>query len=591
LPKSSAQLLLPPAEFNSPVIGRCFKTSASEAMKTQDNRTQSELLDLAATKGTLGKAAIYTKLSGPGWLQGAITLGGGSLAGALYIGIISGYQLMWLQPLAMILGVIMLSSIGYVTLTTGRRPFESIKSHVSPVLAWAWIIATLMANIVWAMPQFSLGIGAVQQNILPFLGPSVASTVIIAVVFFIIGMVINYAYEAGSKGVKIFENFLKAMVGIIVVAFFLVVGVLSFSGTISWGEIFSGLLPRLTDLTNPARDYLAPIAATGEFADHWSEKIVSSQRDRMMTAFGTAVGINMTFLLPYTMLRRKWGKRERGLAIFDLSLGLIIPFVLATSCIVIAAAAAFHAKNTDVLNPDGTPIASSANSYYNALASHPGIEPLPKRFPSDEAKATAVAAQRASIDALPEADRKLGAMLAERGNTQLAFTLTPLTGPGIAQKVFGLGVASMALSSIIVLMLMNGFVLTEMLGKAGNRNIHLIGCAISGLGGVAGAFLWGNPDARAALAVPTSVIGGSMIPIAYFTFLLLMNSKSLLGGDMPTGMRRIRWNTLMIVATGIASAGSIWVLSAKGLPGTIGIAILVALAILGSISFLKKNRI
>lgn len=560
-------------------------------MNNQDTRTQSELLDLAATKGTLGKAAIYTKLSGPGWVQGAITLGGGSLAGALYIGIISGYQLMWLQPLAMILGVIMLSAIGYVTLTTGRRPFESIKSHVSPVLAWAWIIATLMANIVWAMPQFSLGIGAVQQNILPFLGPSVASTVIIAVLFFIIGMVINYAYESGSKGVKIFENFLKAMVGLIVVAFILVVGVLSFSGTISWGEIFSGLLPRIADLTNPANGYLAPIAATGEFANYWSEKIVSSQRDRMMTAFGTAVGINMTFLLPYTMLRRKWGKRERGLAIFDLSLGLIIPFVLATSCIVIAAAAAFHAKNTDILNPDGTPIASSANSYYNALATHPSIERLPKKFPSDEAKATAVAAQRASIDALPEADRKLGAMLAERGNIQLASTLTPLTGPGIAQKVFGLGVASMALSSIIVLMLMNGFVLTEMLGKAGNRHIHLIGCAISGLGGVAGAFLWSNPDARAALAVPTSVIGGSMIPIAYFTFLLLMNSKTLLGSDMPTGMRRIRWNTLMIVATGIASAGSIWVLSAKGVPGMIGIAILAALAILGTLGFLKKNRV
>lgn len=559
-------------------------------MKTQITRTQSELLDLAATKGTLGKAAIYTKLSGPGWVQGAITLGGGSLAGALYIGIISGYQLMWLQPLAMILGVIMLSAIGYVTLTTGRRPFESIKSHVSPVLAWAWIIATLMANIVWAMPQFSLGIGAVQQNILPFLGPSVASTVIIAVLFFIIGMVINYAYESGSKGVKIFENFLKAMVGLIVVAFILVVGVLSFSGTISWGEIFFGLLPRIADLTNPANGFLAPIAATGEFANYWSEKIVSSQRDRIMTAFGTAVGINMTFLLPYTMLRRKWGKRERGLAIFDLSLGLIIPFVLATSCIVIAAAAAFHVKNTDILNPDGTPIASSANSYYNALATHPSIEPLPKKFPSDEAKATAVAAQRTSIDALPEADRKLGAMLAERGNIQLASTLTPLTGPGIAQKVFGFGVASMALSSIIVLMLMNGFVLTEMLGKAGNRNIHLIGCAISGLGGVAGAFLWGNPDARAALAVPTSVIGGSMIPIAYFTFLLLMNSKTLLGSDMPTGMRRIRWNTLMIVATGIASGGSIWVLSAKGVPGMIGIAILAALAILGTLGFLKKNR-
>jgi Mn2+/Fe2+ NRAMP family transporter len=550
-------------------------------MKSKINQTESELIDLAQTKGPLGKAAIYTKLSGPGWLQGAITLGGGSLAGALYVGIISGYQLMWLQPLAMILGVIMLSAIGYVTLSTGRRPFESIKSHISPVLAWAWVIATLMANIVWAMPQFSLGIGAMQQNIFPFLGTSTASTVGIAVLFFIVGMGINYAYESGSKGVKIFEDVLKAMVGLIVIAFFLVVGVLTFSGTISWGEILHGMLPRVSDLYNPAKDYIAPIAATGEFAQYWADAIVSSQRDIIITAFGTAVGINMTFLLPYTMLRRKWGKRERGLAIFDLSLGLIIPFVLATSCIVIAAAAAFHAKTADILTADGTPIPSAANSYYSAFKTHPSVLEAEPRNPDE---------QKAAVDALPQADRQMGAMLAQRGNIQLATTLQPLTGPGIAQKVFGFGVMGMALSTIIVLMLMNGFALTEMLGKPGNRNVHLIGCAISGLGGFAGAFLWGNPDARAALAVPTSVIGGSMIPIAYFTFLLMMNSKALLGDDMPTGMRRIRWNTLMGIATGIATAGSIWVLSAKGTPGYIGIAILAALAILGTFGFLRKNH-
>jgi Mn2+/Fe2+ NRAMP family transporter len=555
-------------------------------MKNQVTPTESELLDLAQTKGPLGKASIYLKLSGPGWLQGAVTLGGGSLAGALYVGIISGYQLLWLQPLAMILGVIMLSAIGYVTLSTGRRPFESVKTHISPVLAWAWAIATLMANIVWAMPQFSLGIGAMQQNIFPFIGTSQASTIGVALLFFVIGMGINYAYETGSKGVKIFEDVLKAMVGLIVIAFFLVVGVLTFSGTISWADIFNGMIPRVSDLYNPAREYIAPIAATGEFAVYWTTSIVSSQRDIIMTAFGTAVGINMTFLLPYSMLRRKWGRRERGLAIFDLSIGLIIPFVLATSCIVIAAAAAFHAKTADILRPDGTPIPAAARSYYAAFATHPAVVKATAQSPAAE-KAASIAI---AVAALPEADRKVGAMLAQRGNIQLATTLAPLTGPGIAQKVFGLGVLGMAVSTIIVLMLMNGFALTEMLGRSGDRKIHLIGCAISGIGGFAGAFLWGNPDARAALAVPTSVIGGSMIPIAYFTFLLMMNSKPLLGADLPSGGARIRWNILMITATGIATGGSIWALSAKGVPGYIGLAILATLAILGTVGFLKKNR-
>jgi Mn2+/Fe2+ NRAMP family transporter len=564
-------------------------------LKTEPTSREDALLQKAATSGPLGKAAIYTKLSGPGWLQGAITLGGGSLAGALFIGIIAGYQLMWLQPLAMILGVIMLSAIGYVTLSTGRRPFESINTAVSPVLGWAWLIATVMANVVWAMPQFGLGIGAFQQNLFPALSATpeitASSTIWIAIVFFVIGIGINYAYEAGNRGVKLFENILKAMVGLIVIAFVLVVAVLTFSGALDWAAVFKGAIPRIADLHNPARDYLAPIAATGEFAAYWTTRIVDTQRDRIITAFGTAVGINMTFLLPYSMLRRKWGKPHRGLAIFDLSIGLIVPFVLATSCIVIAAAASFHASTGDILQEDGTPIARSANSYYNTLASHPAIAPLPKELPDDDAREAAVAAQRAQIDALPQADRQLGAMIAERGNIQLAQTLTPLTGPGVAQKVFGFGVMGMALSTIIVLMLMNGFAFCELFGRPGNRGIHMLGCAVSGIGGFAGAFIWSNPDYRATLAVPTSVIGGSMIPIAYFTFLLLMNSRSLLGDSMPTGGRRVWWNTLMIIATGIASYGSVWVLASKGIPGQIGIAILAILAVVGTVGFFRKNRV
>jgi hypothetical protein len=182
-------------------------------------------------------------------------------------------------------------------------------------------------------------------------------------------------------------------------------------------------------------------------------------------------------------------------------------------------------------------------------------------------------------------------MLAQRNNVQLANTLSPLTGPAIAQKVFGLGVLGMAVSTIIVLMLMNGFAFRELFGKPDCKKVHLIGCAVSGLGGFAGAFLWGNPDARAALAVPTSVIGGSMIPIAYFTFFLMMNSKTLLGESMPTGGRRLWWNSLMATSTIIATSGSIWVLSNKGTPGKVGIAILVTLFVVGLVSFFRKNSV
>lgn len=557
-------------------------------MNPSDRETQ--LLEEAQTKGPLGKAAIYTKLSGPGWLQGAITLGGGSLAGALYIGIIGGYQLMWLQPFAMVLGVIMLSAIGYVALSTGERPFASLNRSVSPALGWSWLIATVMANIVWAMPQFSLGIGAVQQNLFPSLGTGTTSTLLIGLVFLVLSFVVNMAYEKGSKGVALFENILKAMVGMIVISFFLVVAVLSFKGGLDWGAIIKGALPRVSDLFNPAPRYAETIAASGAFADFWRDNIINIQRDRIITAFGTSVGINMTFLLPYSMLRRGWGRKHRGLAIFDLSLGLVIPFVLATNCIVIAAVASFHAKNADILQPDGMPFPKAANAYYASFKNHPAVKDALTGLPAGATADQKTAGLRETVNALPDPDRQLGAMLAERSNTQLASTLSPLTGPAIAQKVFGFGVMGMALSTIIVLMLMNGFAFQELFHRPGNRTVHLAGCLVSGIGGFVGTFIWSNPDTRAALAVPTSIIGGSMIPIAYFSFLLMMNSRKLLGADRPSGGRRILWNTLMMISTVVASAGSIWVLRGKGLPGQLGIIFLTLLFVVGVFSFLRNER-
>ena len=50
-----------------------------------------EELARATEAGGWEKYKTFAKLSGPGWLQSAITLGGGSLAGALFLGVIGGY--------------------------------------------------------------------------------------------------------------------------------------------------------------------------------------------------------------------------------------------------------------------------------------------------------------------------------------------------------------------------------------------------------------------------------------------------------------------------------------------------------------------
>ena len=56
--------------------------SESPAEVTGVERDKALIVE-AKQKGSLATFITYFKLSGPGWLQSAITLGGGSLAGSL----------------------------------------------------------------------------------------------------------------------------------------------------------------------------------------------------------------------------------------------------------------------------------------------------------------------------------------------------------------------------------------------------------------------------------------------------------------------------------------------------------------------------
>jgi hypothetical protein len=553
-------------------------------MKTQLTQTEAELLELAQTKGALGKAAIYAKLSGPGWLQGAITLGGGSLAGALYLGVLFGPHMLWLQPLAMICGVIMLSAITYVTLSTGERPFGLVIRRLSPFLAWAWIIGAAIANMVFCLPQFSLATAAIQQNIAP--GTASLSPYVIGGALFLTAAIIVAFYNKGGKGILWFERILKIMVGLIVLSFVGVTLTLIFKGAVDFGALLKGHIPDFSYFSNPTPAFAQAIAKTGENSTAWTKIVTGDHAGIMIAAFGTAVGINMTFLLPYSILKRNWGKKHRGLAIFDLSLGLIIPFVIATGCLVISSASQFHGKTADVLAENGEPLPAMAASYNDAL------KPILAKIVADGRAET----PEAAAALLTLEDKKIAAMLAKRDVAQLAAALEPFTGKFLAQKIFGFGVLGMAFSTIIMLMLINGFCVTEAIGQPDNKAAHLAGAMIPGIIGFFNPAIWTGAS-KAALAIPASTIAGSLIPIAYFTFFLLMNSKATLGAEMPTGSRRIRWNTLMLLASGLVTCAVIWVniqgASAPGLKGIMSTASLITLPILfviGTIGFIGKNK-
>lgn len=526
------------------------------------NKVEQDRAALAAVEGKpfFGKLGTYTKLSGPGWLQSAITLGGGSLAGSLYIGVIGGYDMLWLQPLMMILGIIMLSAIAYVTLSTGEKPFHAINKHVNPVLGWGWLVAAMVANLVWAMPQFSLGTAAMEQNLgikfgdaaytTEFLGVTLANWYYTAILF-VIAAVVIWFYDAGGWGIKLFEILLKVMVGLIVLAFFAVVIALAGKGELDGGAVLGGFIPDFSLLSQPAEGLREYIAASSN-PEYWTKEVVSIQKNTMIAAAATAVGINMTFLLPYSMLRKGWDKTFRGLATFDLSTGLFVPFLLATSCVVIAAASQFHAQ-APAIGPDTAYVDMEGGAQGN----------LSKMVAANAPEGTELTDDY--IDANSNlADKQLSVMVIKRDSGALAGSLEQVFGnKTVSQYIFGLGVVGMAISTIIILMLINGFTFTEALGVKTSGIGHRVGSYLPAFTGAFGfLFLWSAiPEAKFWLAVPTSRIGMILLPVAYITFFLMMNNRKLMGDNMLQGGKKLVANIIMVAAILVASYGcaiSLW---------------------------------
>ena len=160
--------------------------------------------------------------------------------------------MLWLQPLAMILGIVMLATIAFVTLSTGKSPFHQINRHLSPVLGWGWLIATVMANCLWTMPQFDLAWKSLNQALVPGLPDQGVGKAVVVGVLALICVGIVLLYDAPGKGVKLFELILKIMVGLIVLSFVGAVVMLTVHGQLDWGQLAGGFIPDPRMLASPA---------------------------------------------------------------------------------------------------------------------------------------------------------------------------------------------------------------------------------------------------------------------------------------------------------------------------------------------------
>jgi manganese transport protein len=271
----------------------------------------------------------YYKLTGPAWMQSAMTLGAGSAAASVVAGAFYGYELLWVQPIAMILGVFMMMALGNITLTKGERAYNVVKRELHISVAFLWALATVVATLVWHFGQYALLGGAFWDlaNVAGIENSSPESKTVETVVRFAggalilgINIVLVWSYGSKPKGIAMYEGFLRWMIRLVMLAFLIVVVVQVAKAKLDWAALFRGFIPTMPD--SPQK---------------WTT---------VLGAIGAAVGINMTFLYPYSILAKGWGKHHKGLARFDLVTSLLVPYVVLTSLIIIGMASTVH--NTDV---------------------------------------------------------------------------------------------------------------------------------------------------------------------------------------------------------------------------------------------------
>ena len=429
----------------------------------------------------LKKVGGYVKRSGPGLLQSAMTLGAGSAAASVVAGASFGYKLLWVQPLAMFLGVCMLAALSKVVLVTQEKPYQAFRRELGfmgPLLVFLWALGTISASVIWHFPQYGLASGAVKDLAMTVMGTSeltagtgncIAWCAGLAIL--LINVITVWSYGSSRTGIKIYENFLRFVIFLVIISFGLVVAC-NF-GKIDWlamGRGFLGL-----DAAPILKDSKNLILVLG--------------------MLGAAVGINMTFLYPYSLLAKGWGPHHRTLAKWDLGMSMFVPFVLVTSLIMLG---------------------MTVGGVYSGDVLRDGLKPL-----------------------------------------EASKVLVDLIGPA-GRIIFDLGLIGMACGAISAHMVVCGFTLPEMFGLKYTKWTFRL-CALVPAVGILGVMLqlpfW--------FPVFASAICFTMLPIAYFIFLVMSNKKSYLGDAVGRGPLHALFNLILVIALVVSLIGAVIAVNAK----------------------------
>ncbi len=481
-----------------------------------------KILESCQSAGNVKALFGYSKITGPGWWIAAASLSAGSLIGSVGLGQRLGLDGLWIQATAMLLGMFTLFAISQITLNTQQSLFVILKNDWNKSLATWLAVSAIITSFTWCMPQFRLGADAVVATLLPSLDNK-GGRVLIAVVLLILSVGLSFIYERHGPRSSIFTWTIKLLV--LFVIFSAISSVILFlpSSGISLGAILQSLVPSYSLLIEPSPLFSTLLENSGEMKMFWEEKILLKQRELALVCFSSTLGVNLMFALPLLLLNRNWRRSHDRFSKFNLFTTGFLPFSIVSVCLTLLSTIAFQQRDVIVSDVELLEDAVTVDLLNQRIVHEIGSE----RF-----KDMAPFQQDALLSALSNDEKRLASVIAGKSVKQWIASLSQ-TGGTYFTYLLGLTIFAITLSTIVILMIINGHLVCEVLGKPHKGPAFQSGSLLLAIASI-GPFVWSDQDNW--VSDPTYFISLAILPFALLSFALVLNNPSIMGRMRPNGM-------------------------------------------------------
>ena len=318
-------------------------------------------------------------------------------------------------------------------------------------------------------------------------------------------------YERSGFQSKLLQWILRIILGALISCLLICVFITFPHSGISFGEILCGFLPALDNLSEVPDSFESILSSSGEYRSFWEEHLLSKQKELTLITFSSTLGVNLLFALPLLLLGRGWKREHSGFAKFNMFAGLFIPFVLCSSSVtllsVIAHQNLIKETNPDIHNHEDRIEIPTTGPIHNLLA-----ERISREIGQREFDSLPPFQQEEKISNLSNQEKMLARFVLHT-NTKHWVQLLSYNRDNSIGILLGISILLISFSTIVILMLLNGHLVCEVLGKPHRGAAFQSGSLLLALSSV-GPFIWSD-QITGWQTLPTSSVW-QLYPLLFF---------------------------------------------------------------------------